>query len=70
MALIEAKFKLKQETKGALRYEEVDEKGIPVQQAWVKIGTIYLRKSALERGAAYPQELRVTVETIETPSVR
>jgi len=65
MAVIDAKFKFKQETKGALRYEEVDEKGTPIEQAWVKIGTIYLRKSAFVRGAAYPQELRVTVEAVE-----
>jgi hypothetical protein len=28
-----------------------------------KIGTLYVRKSAFERGAAFPQLLRVTVET-------
>jgi hypothetical protein len=31
MALIEARFKLEQETKGAVRYQEVDEKGEPEQ---------------------------------------
>jgi hypothetical protein len=47
----------------ALRYQEVDEKGEVIEQAWAKIGTLYVRKSAFERGAAFPQLLRVTVET-------
>jgi hypothetical protein len=63
MALIEAKFKFEQETKGALRYREVDEKGI--EQAWAKIGSLYLRKSAFEPGVAYPQALRVTIEAVD-----
>jgi hypothetical protein len=50
-------------TKGALRYLEVDHKGEVIDQAWAKIGTLYVRKSAFERGAAFPQLLRVTVET-------
>ena len=53
------------ETKGALRYQEVDEKGEVIEQAWAKIGTLYVRKSAFERGAAFPQLLRVTVETVD-----
>ncbi|SRR6266540_1392421 len=65
MALIEARFKLEKETKGALRYQEVDEKGEAIEQAWAKIGTLYVRKSAFERGAAFPQMLRVTVETAD-----
>ena len=48
---------------GALRYQEVDDKGEIIEQAWAKIGTLYMRKSAFERGAAFPQMLRVTVET-------
>jgi hypothetical protein len=65
MPIIEARFKLEKETKGALRYQEVDEKGEVIEQAWAKIGTLFLhlRKSAFERGAAFPQLLRVTVET-------
>jgi hypothetical protein len=64
MALIDAKFKFEQETKGALRYREVDERGI--EQAGAKIGSLYLRKSAFEPGAAYPQSLRVIVETVDS----
>jgi hypothetical protein len=63
MPVIEVRFKLEKETKGALRYQEVDEKGEIIEQAWAKIGTLYVRKSAFERGAAFPQFLRVTVET-------
>jgi hypothetical protein len=62
MPAIEVRFKLEKETKGALRYQEVDEKG---EQAWAKIGTLYVRKSVFERGAAFPQLLRVTVETAD-----
>jgi hypothetical protein len=63
MLVIEVRFKLEKETKGALRYQEVDEKGEVIEQAWAKIGTLYVRKSAFERGAAFPQLLRVSVET-------
>jgi hypothetical protein len=42
----EVRFKLEKETKGALRYQEVDEKGEAIEQAWAKIGTLYVRKSA------------------------
>jgi hypothetical protein len=61
MAAMEIRFKLEKETKGALRYQEVDEKGEIIEQAWAKIGTLYVRKSAFERGAAFPQTLQVTV---------
>jgi hypothetical protein len=60
---VDMRFKFEKETKGALRYEEVDEKGEAIGQASAKIGSLYLRKSAFERGAAYPQSLRVTIET-------
>jgi hypothetical protein len=63
MSVIEVRFKLEKETKGALRYQEVDDKGEVVEQAWAKIGTLYIRKSAFERGAEFPRSLRVTVET-------
>jgi hypothetical protein len=63
MALIDAKFRFEQETKGALRYREVDEKGI--EQSGAKIGSLYVRKTAFEPGAAYPQTLRVIVEAAD-----
>src|SRR5258707_15846000 len=58
--MMEIRFKLEKETKGALRYQEVDDKGEVIEQAWAKIGTLYVRKSAFERGAAFPQLLRLT----------
>jgi hypothetical protein len=45
MPALEGRFKLEKETKGALRYQEVDEKG----ESLAKIGTLYVRKSAFER---------------------
>jgi hypothetical protein len=42
---------------------QVDDKGEVIEQAWAKAGTLYMRKSALERGAPFPQMLRVTVDT-------
>ncbi len=64
---MEVRFKLEKETNGALRYQEVDDKGQAVDQAGIKIGTLYMRKSAFERGKAWPQELRVTIDTVEAP---
>jgi hypothetical protein len=63
---IEVHFKLEKETRGALRYVEVDEKGeVILEHASAKIGSLYMRKSAFESGAAYPQTLRVIVETTD-----
>jgi hypothetical protein len=60
---IVVRFKFEKETKGALRYQEVDARGMVVELAWAKVGSLYLRKSAFERGAAYPQNLTVKIET-------
>jgi hypothetical protein len=51
MPVIEVRFKLEKEPEGALRYQEVDEKGEVIEQAWAKIGTLYVPKSAFERGS-------------------
>ena len=61
MALIEAMFKLEKETKGAVRYQEVDEKGEPELMS-AKIGSLYIRKTSFERGVSFPQILQVTIE--------
>ncbi len=50
MKLGQIMFVLERETKGALRYQEVDDTGKPVEQVWAKIGTLYIRKTAFERG--------------------
>jgi hypothetical protein len=55
---------LEKETKGALRYQEVDENGQPIEQGWAKIGTLYLRKTAFERGKKPPTMLSVTVTEV------
>jgi len=44
MTVIEVRFELEKETKGALRYQELDEKGEAIEQALGKIGTLYMRK--------------------------
>jgi hypothetical protein len=61
----EVRFKLEKETRGALRYLEVDENGEVIELPWTKIGSLYVRKSAFERDAAYPQALRIVVETVD-----
>jgi len=64
MKLGQIHFVLERETKGALRYQEVDDAGKPVEQAWAKIGTLYIRKTAFERGQTPPPRLAVTVEVL------
>jgi hypothetical protein len=63
MAMIDVRFRFERETKGALRYAEIDDKGEVIEQAWAKVGTMYLRKSAFERGEQYPAALAVRIET-------
>ena len=60
--VVEASFVFEKATKGALRYQEVDEKGEVIEQAWAKVGALYLRKSAFARGTKYPRNLSVTLE--------
>ena len=58
-------FVLERETKGAVRYQEVDDQGWPVELALAKVGTLYIRKTAFDRGTKPPNRLTVTVEPIE-----
>jgi hypothetical protein len=60
--VITATFLLERETKGALRYQEIDDKDQPLETVWAKIGTLYIRKTAFERGAEPPKRLIVTIE--------
>ena len=54
-------FKFEKETKGAVRYQEVDEDTMePLNFKEAFIGTIYLRKAQIE--GITPQQLAVTVE--------
>lgn len=51
---------LEKETKGALRYAEVDERGSKLEiGSGAKIGALYIRKDAFESAA--PKAISVTV---------
>jgi len=52
-------FKMEKETKGAVKYAELDDNGNVVDYADALSGTLYLRKSALQ--GAVPSEIKVTV---------
>ena len=54
MPVIEVRFKLEKETKGALRYQEVDEKGEVIEQAWAKIGTLYVPQERVRTWRCIP----------------
>jgi hypothetical protein len=59
---MQLKFKLRNETKGALRYEEIDDTGSLVSvENGAKIGTLYIRKSAMVAGRSFPDILDVEV---------
>jgi len=51
-SIIDVSMVLERETKGAVRYQEVDAAGNPMTEDY-KIGTLYIRKSALK---AEPQK--------------
>jgi hypothetical protein len=56
-------FILEKETKGALRYQQVDKNGQPKSiDAGAEVGTLYLRKSAFN-GSGFPKNLKVNIET-------
>lgn len=55
----EVLFELEQETKGALRYQEVDGKGKRLKTGeGATVGTLYLRKSEVE---GKPEKVKVTL---------
>ena len=57
------RFKLFGETKGAVRYQEVDKDGKDVPADKIRVGTLYFRKSQFKATSAveYPEILSVTV---------
>lgn len=56
----DVKMNLLKETKGALRFQEVDDAGQIIDDFRVsKIGSIYLRKELFEDGK-YPKSIRVS----------
>jgi len=65
MKTIHAIFALEKETKGSFRFQEIDQvTGLPLTSGNYKIGSIYLRKSALNGPA--PRRLVVTIEDENT----
>jgi len=60
MATFTVKMRLDRETKGAARYQEIDEHGKD-ETVFHKLGTQYIRKTAFPKGSL-PQEVTVTVE--------
>ena len=58
--LFTVRFRQEKETKGALRYQEINDAGEDAG-AWAKIGTLYVRKTAFAQGATIPKELTVSV---------
>lgn len=56
---MKVEFKLEKETKNKYRFQEVDAKGNPVDQAADTIGTIYVRKSFFKTA---PKGVTVTLE--------
>jgi len=51
-------FRLFAETKGAVRYQEVEQDGTPTDAAFVAVGSLYLRKSWLGKGVI-PQAVTI-----------
>lgn len=54
-------FQLYKQTPGAIRYQEVDAKGKPLyQNSGATIGTIYIRKTALN--GQVPKQITVAID--------
>ena len=57
-------FVKERETKGAVLYKEVDNKGNIIESMYdAHIGSIYIRKSSLFMKEGIPSKITVTVET-------
>ncbi len=57
-------FTQERETKGAVRYQEVNEAGNVLNLGEYAIGTLYLRKSMLKE--PWPKALGITIDFVET----
>ena len=60
MTTLTAKFQFERETKGAVRFQEIDEAGTVLDFKEAAIGTLYLRKSALN--GQVPTMITVSIE--------
>lgn len=58
-----ANFKLDRQTKGALRYMEVNSDGKVLDQSSCTVGTLYIRKAAYSDGE-YPEAIRIQIQPI------
>ena len=64
MDKITVKFTREYETKGAVRYNEIDKDGrttLKPNDPYARIGTLYIRKQAFN-GSAIPDNITVTIE--------
>jgi hypothetical protein len=61
--MITAKFMFERETKGAIRYQEIDAAGEPLKQDQAQIGTLYVRKTALN--GEKPAFIEITLKATE-----
>ena len=62
--MIKKIFELERETKGAIRYQELDDAGAPVKIGeGAALGTLYIRKSALV--APWPKSITVIIGTAD-----
>lgn len=57
---VTAKMVFERETKGAVRFQEVNADGKALDMQEAAIGTLYVRKSAL--GGTIPQSLTITIQ--------
>jgi hypothetical protein len=60
MTTLIAKFQFERETKGAVRFQEIDDTGKVLDMTAAAIGTLYLRKSSLD--GQVPQSITVSIE--------
>jgi hypothetical protein len=65
LQMITAKLMFERETKGTFRYQEIDNAGEPVDFGQGKIGTLYLRKSAIEGERPHYIEIKIIPTEIE-----
>jgi hypothetical protein len=61
--MIKAKFVLEKETANTFRYHEIDAAGEPLKQEQAQIGTLYLRKAALN--GTKPQFIEAVIKATE-----
>ncbi len=55
-------FAWEKETPGTMRYKEVDDKGFAISAQNIKVGTLYIKKSALGSDAPMRLEVQITAQ--------